>query len=72
METFLGLTWVGWLNFLFLQWLWIRLYWYRDTPQGKPLGYGLKLGIMPLTGWWTPYWPKGKTYRLVEMKGRSW
>jgi len=42
-RTFLDLTWVGWINILLLQWLWLRL------------GYGDKwriiYGVMPLIGW---------------------
>lgn len=43
----LGLTWVGWLNVLFLQWFFCRLS-YGDR-------WRMLLGIIPLTGWWSDY-----------------
>lgn len=46
-KSFLGYTWVGWLNIVVLQWFFVRL------------GYGDKWtilkGIVPLTGWWSDY-----------------
>jgi len=46
-KTLFGLTWVGWLNFILLQWLFVRLA-YGD-------GWHLLLWPLPLRGWWNDY-----------------
>lgn len=42
-------TWVGWLNVILLQWLFVRLA-YNDKGR-----WFLFLGIVPLTGWSNDY-----------------
>ena len=42
-----GYTWVGWLNRLVLQWLFIRLYYGQH--------WGFLTRVVPLTGWGTAY-----------------
>jgi hypothetical protein len=66
-------SWVGWLNFLVLQWLFLRLcgeYNYQPqlSPDGRlpfllwPDGFSLFFPVTPLTGWfagWIPtFWPR--------------
>ncbi|WP_316348495.1 hypothetical protein [Desulfuromonas acetoxidans] len=46
---FLGLTWVGWLNVVILQFLFVRL------GYGASGQWQLLKGILPLTGWWSDY-----------------
>lgn len=48
------LTWVGWLNFLVLQWLCFRLGRERDTV-GRHLRWMTVRWVLPLTGWWSHY-----------------
>lgn len=59
-------SWLGALNFLVLQWLWIRLEQQIDRqPAGTHLGvqlyrdvhmrWGVIGWIVPMTGWWTSY-----------------
>ncbi len=50
-----GLTWVGWLNFLLLQWLGIRLA--RLREDGRTAGFGLLAPVLPLSGWWSEFIP---------------
>jgi len=52
---FLTNTWVGWLNILILQWLFIRLAYVTDTEKPDWCGWKLQKGIVPLTGWWSDY-----------------
>lgn len=49
---FLGFTWVGWLNILLFQWLFVRLA-YGDR-------WRVLKWILPLTGWWSDYRYIGK------------
>lgn len=55
-----GLTWVGWLNAMILQWL------------GMRLGYGDRwrviLGVWPLTGWFK----NGSKHYARACRKRSW
>jgi len=44
--------WLGYLNFLILQWLFIRLTKWEEDNQN---GFGLLIGVLPLTGWWSRY-----------------
>lgn len=46
-KKFIGKTWVGWLNIILLQWLFVRLS-YGDK-------WRLLTGIIPMTGWNTSY-----------------
>lgn len=55
-------SWLGWLNFLLLQWFCIRLARIRDlrdAPDGSQhsvtIGYTLLRWPVPLTGWWSRY-----------------
>lgn len=64
-KTFWGLTWVGWLNTLLLQWLFVRLQGVIDEidrPSGGRLivrnYWTLIFPVVPLTGWWSDYVPK--------------
>jgi hypothetical protein len=44
------------LNILFLQWLGVRLAATGPaTEPFKPSGFGLMIGVVPLTGWWSPF-----------------
>jgi hypothetical protein len=43
------------LNFLLLQWFTLRLAYVIDRASGKRLHFKLLLGVVPLTGWWSPY-----------------
>ena len=54
MRRIFGLTWVGWLNVLALQWLCVRLAYQVDTG-GRPIRWNLLVGVVPLTGWRSPY-----------------
>ena len=48
-------TWVGWLNFLVLQWFFWRLASVEDTDTGKRVGWSWVGPVVPITGWWTNY-----------------
>lgn len=56
MKTLFGYSWVGWLNIIVLQWFFTRLY-YSVNDQGGVEYYGLYFPIVPLTGWWSDYFP---------------
>jgi hypothetical protein len=43
------------LNFVILQWFFIRLARISDKETGKVLGYKMLVGVVPLTGWWSDY-----------------
>ncbi len=49
-----GMSWVGWVNRLFLQWLFIRLA-YKEDNKGRKYDFGIMRGVWPTTGWNTPY-----------------
>lgn len=55
-----GKTWIGWLNYILLQWLFIRLegtqYYYIDRYY---LTWRIRF-CRPLTGWKTSYVPKNR------------
>lgn len=53
---FLGFTWIGWLNFLLLQWFGVRLMWWFMRADDKRIG--LLFPVVPLTGWWTDFRPR--------------
>jgi hypothetical protein len=44
--------WLGYLNFIIIQWLCIRLTKWQENNQK---GYGILIGVLPLTGWWSKY-----------------
>lgn len=47
-----GKSFIGWLNILLFQWLFIRA-WYNVNSNGLTFGmYGF---IVPCTGWWSDY-----------------
>lgn len=47
------MTWLGFLNFLVLQWFGIRLA--RLVENDRQVGWKLIKWIVPLTGWWNNY-----------------
>lgn len=49
-------TWVGWLNFLVLQWLFIRL---ARVTHSAGTDWAVLRWVVPLTGWFSDYiwWP---------------
>jgi hypothetical protein len=49
-------TWVGWLNFVLIQWSCFRLARIVDTDDGHHIGWTWIGPVMPLTGWWNKYW----------------
>lgn len=57
MNKLLNYTWIGWLNIIVLQWLFVRFY-YAENEQGRIEGWGLLFPIVPLTGWWNDYVPQ--------------
>lgn len=62
MNKLFGYSWVGWLNIVFLQWFFIRLF-YSVSYQDNVGSYGLIFPIVPLTGWWGDYIP-GKYWNI--------
>lgn len=48
------MTWLGMLNFVVLQWFFLRLARVRE-PAGAVVGYTWLVGVVPLTGWWSDY-----------------
>ena len=46
-------SWLGYLNFLILQWFFIRLV--KHVENGKVVKYSILKKVMPLTGWWNDY-----------------
>jgi len=50
---FLGLTWVGWLNVVILQWLFFRMTTGQRIVNKRWVHcFGLVLFVLPLSGWW--------------------
>lgn len=43
------------LNFVVLQWAFVRLARLVDDETGKQRGWIWIVGVVPLTGWWSPY-----------------
>jgi len=67
-DTTRWLGWCGWLNFLLLQWFFVRLaHSYREVrsadgvPTFVPNGFVLLRWIVPLTGW------SDKPFRWVRL-----
>jgi len=50
-------SWLGRLNFLLLQFLFMRLEQHLDDETEKTVGWAILFPIIPLTGWWNRYWP---------------
>lgn len=51
-----GYSWVGILNQLFLQWLFVRLQAEVVSEKDRTItGFKLIGFIVPLTGWWSDY-----------------
>jgi hypothetical protein len=67
MKTFFGSSWIGWLNIIVMQWLFVRLF-YIQEDNGQISGYGILFPIFPLTGWWNGYFPKKYLELLLMMK----
>lgn len=63
-------TKLGLLNFLFLQWFFIRLARVR-YPFDWPDGWELLFGPAPLTGWWGAYFPHPKSMLLTRRPGKT-
>jgi len=63
MRTFLGDTWVGWLNLLVVQWLFFRIYW-NTEPDGEVLGWGILGPVLPVSGWFG--------LRYIPRKPKAW
>jgi hypothetical protein len=55
MKKFLGLSWLGWLNFLVVQWFCVRIARQYDAETNTAIGWGLVYFVLPLTGWWSSY-----------------
>lgn len=51
-------TAVGTLNFLLLQWFGVRVARVICADTGRLLGFRILGPIVPLTGWWGPYFPR--------------
>jgi len=45
-----SMSWLAWVNFLFFQWFFIRLF-KNVENDGTVLGWGFMGVILPLTGW---------------------
>lgn len=52
MRRLLGLTWIGWLNFLVLRWFFVRLF-YVVESDGTISRWGLTKWVWPIP-WSTP------------------
>jgi len=58
------MTWLGYLNFVVLQWFFVRYARVTDD-RGETVGFRWLGPILPLSGWWSDY-------RWVKLrKGRS-
>lgn len=56
MSKLFGYSCIGWLNIIILQWFFVRLY-YVENEQNNIKNYGFIFPIVPLTGWWSDYFP---------------
>lgn len=59
-----ALSKLGMINAFGLQWLGIRLY-KSVTPTGEVTGWGLLIGILPLSGWRSEYIGPGWKLKLT-------
>lgn len=48
------MSWLGRLNYLVLQWFFVRLARVKDDG-GREIGWTFLIGVIPCTGWKTPY-----------------
>lgn len=60
MKWYKDLSWIGYLNFFILQWIFIRVtkqVYLLDYTEKKymPNTYKIIKWILPLTGWWNDY-----------------
>jgi len=47
-------SYIGWLNIILVQFLFIRIFWTEETEgqnKNKIVGYGILFPVIPLTGW---------------------
>jgi hypothetical protein len=52
LKRFLGHSWIGWINLLFMQWVFIRFTTGQRLKSGKWVRcYGVLVAVVPLTGW---------------------
>lgn len=49
-----GKTWVGWLNFLLIQWFFIRIQGEVNTDYTQTK-WSILHWVVPLSGWWSDY-----------------
>lgn len=54
------MTWLGYLNFLVLQWGFVRLARIVDSQTRRTIGWRWIGPVWPLTGWWNDYRFLGK------------
>lgn len=52
-----GKSIIGWLNIIFFQWLFLRIWW---NVNSNGLTVGWSGFVIPLTGWWSDYRWVGK------------
>lgn len=64
---FLGWSWVGWLNFIVLQWFCIRLAYVQ--PGGD---WAIFCWPLPLTGWWSDYRYIPGTHYISYLLTKRW
>jgi hypothetical protein len=65
MKTFLNHTLIGWLNILFVQFLFSRVA-YEEESDGSISNFYLLFPIVPLTGWRNDYYPK--KFKSIKLK----
>ena len=59
------ISWIGLLNFLVLQWFFIRFA--KVLEDGEMIGFLILRWIVPLTGWWSDYIFIGKNLLAFSM-----
>lgn len=67
-----SITWVGWLNIILFQWVFVRLYrsWGCGDEYGKVIAYGFFYPILPLTGWTTDFVPQRFSAMVIWARRR--
>lgn len=60
-------TWLAALNYVVVQWFGARLARVEDDATGRVTGWALLVGVVPLTGWTTPYRYVGRAARVVTL-----
>jgi hypothetical protein len=59
-------SWLGWLNFLFFQWFFLRVFPIYESKTGDRMVASIWMtGIVPMTGWWS-------NYRSLWLRGHVW